>query len=175
VLEDEWILTLVGRGWRLAAELVPPALHRHRRDSIRRARVLVAAGPLADWLMDHVPDLAQTPSARPLTSIEIDRLGELPELPVSPELASLLTRRGAEVGGVIAVGLEDRTLAEAHRAVLVNVIARCVPEGLPDIAEVLGAVDDRSAGFGLASVLADLALTRYRMLDELAEPPDAES
>ncbi|NKB40262.1 MAG: hypothetical protein GKR86_04255 [Ilumatobacter sp.] len=175
VLEDEWILTLVGRGWRLAAELVPPALHRHRRDSIRRARVLVAAGPLADWLMDHVPDLAQTPSARPLTSIEIDRLGELPELPVSPELASLLTRRGAEVGGVIAVGLEDRTLAEAHRAVLVNVIARCVPEGLPDIAEVLGAVDDHSAGFGLASVLADLALTRYRMLDELAEPPDAES
>ena len=82
---------------------------------------------------------------------------------------------GAEVGGVIAVGLEDRTLAEAHRAVLVNVIARCVPEGLPDIAEVLGAVDNRSAGFGLASVLADLALTRYRMLDELAEPPVAES
>ncbi len=51
-----------------------------------------------------------------------------------------------------------------------NVIARCVPEGLPDIAEVLEAVDTRSSGHGLASVLADLALTRQRMLDELAEP-----
>ncbi len=99
-------------------------------------------------------------------------MGELPELPVPPELAPLLTRRGAEVGGVIAVGLEDRTLAEAHRAVLVNVIARCVAEGLRDIADVLGAVDTRSAGHGLASALADLALTRQRMLDELAEPPN---
>jgi hypothetical protein len=170
VLEDEWMLTLVGRGWRLAAELVPPALHRHRRDPIRRARVLVAAGPLAEWLLGHVPDLAQTASARPLSAIEIDRLGELPELPVTPELAPLLTRRGAEVGGAIAVGLEERTLAEAHRAVLVNVIARCVPDGLADIAEVLGAVDAHSAGYGLASVLADLALTRQRMLDELTGP-----
>lgn len=174
VLEDEWMLTLIGRGWRLAAELVPPALHRHRRDQIRRARVLVAAGPLADWLLDHVPDLAQTSSARPLSSVEIDRLGELPDLPVPPELAPLLTRGGAEVGGVIAVGLEERTLVEAHRAVLINVIARCVPEGLADIAEVLGAVDTRSAGYGLAVVLADLALTRHRMLDELAEPQFSE-
>ena len=71
---------------------------------------------------------------------------------------------------MIAVGLEDRTLAEAHRAVLVNVIARCIPDGLPDIADVLGAVDARSPGHGLASVLADLAVTRHRMLDELAGP-----
>ena len=171
VLEDEWTLTLIGRGWRLAAELVPPALHRHRRDPVRRARVTVGAGPLADWLIDHVPDLATSATARPLSVADIDRLGELPELPVPEQLVPLLSRPGAEVGGVIAVGLEDRTLGEAHRAVLVNVIARCVPEGLSDIADVLGAVDNRSAGYGLASALADLATTRQRMLDELAEPP----
>jgi hypothetical protein len=174
VLEDEWMLTLIGQGWRLAPDLVPAALQRHRRDPIRRARVMVAAGPLADWLIDHVPDLALAAAPRPLTAIERDRLGELPELPVPPELASLLAQRGAEVGGAIAVGLEDRSLAEAHRAVLVNVLARCVPEGLPDVADVLGAVDDRSPGHGLASVLADLALTRHRMLDELAGPQVSE-
>ena len=170
VLEDEWMLTLIEHGWRLAAELVPPVLHRHRRDPIRRARAMAAAGPLADWLLDHVPDLAPSPTRRPVTQIEQERLGMVPDLPVPPELASLLHGTGAEVGGRIAVGLEDGTLAEAHRAVLVNVLARCVPEGLPDIAEVLEAVDTRSSGHGLASVLADLALTRQRMLGELAEP-----
>ena len=170
VLEDEWMLTLVGRGWRLAAELVPPALRRHRRDPVRCARVMVAAGPLADWLIDHVPDLASAGPRRALSPIEVDRLGELPDLPVPPELTPLLTRRGAEVGGTIAAGLEDRSLGEAHRAVLVNVVARCVPGGLLDIADVLGAVDGRSAGHGLASVLVDLARTRHRMLDELAAP-----
>jgi hypothetical protein len=167
VLEDEWMLTLVGQGWRLAPELVPPALHRHRGDPIRRMRVMVAAGPLAEWLIGHVPDLAPVSAPRRLSTSELDRIGELPELPVPPELAPLLTRRGAEVGGVLASGLEDRTFGEAHRAVLVNVIARCAPEGLPDVADVLGAVDIRSPGHGLASVLADLARTRQRMLDEL--------
>lgn len=174
VLEDEWMLTLLARGRRLAAELVPPALHRHRRDPIRRARVMVAAGPLADWLIDHVPDLVPASDLRPLSPIELEQLGELPELPVPPELAALLTRPGAEVGGVLAVGLEDRSFGEAHRAVLVNVLARCAPGGLPDVAEVLGAVDSRSAGHGLASVLVDLALTRHRMLDELTAPHLAE-
>jgi hypothetical protein len=141
---------------------------------MRRARVMVAAGPLADWLIDHVPDLVPASDPRPLSPVEFERLGELPDLPVPPELAPLLTRPGAEVGGVLAVGLEDRSLGEAHRAVLVNVLARCAPGGLPDVAEVLGAVDSRSAGHGLASVLVDLAVTRHRMLDELASPYLAE-
>lgn len=167
VLEDEWMLTLIDHGWRLAPEVVVPALHRHRRDAPRRARVIVAAGPLADWLLGHVPDLAPPPS-KPLTALEVERLAELPELPLPPELAALLDARGAEIGGIVSLGLEDGTFGAPHRAVLVNLLARCAPGGLLDSADVLGAVDSRSPGHALASVLADLATTRHRMLDELA-------
>jgi hypothetical protein len=68
---------------------------------------------------------------------------------------------------VIASGVEGGRYAHAHRAVLVNLIARMRPDSLPVVAEVLGAVDPHAAGAGLASVLADLAHTRSRMLDEL--------
>ncbi|MGA9279292.1 MAG: hypothetical protein WBV89_20255, partial [Ilumatobacter sp.] len=168
VLEDEWMITLIQTGRRLAPELVPQALRRHRRDPVRRTRVMIAAGPLAVWLIGHVPDLDDSSTGRALTTAEREHLGELPDLPIPPELAPLVARSGSEAGGSIAIGLEDRTLVEAHRAVLVNVIARCAPEGLVDLADVLGAVDPRSPGHGLASVLADLATTRSRMLDELA-------
>lgn len=173
VLEDEWMITLVEAGWRLAPELVPAALQRHRRDPVRWARTLVAAGPIAEWLLDHVPDLRPAPVKR-LSSIEADGLGRLADLPIPQDLAPLLHRAGAEVGGAIAAGLEGRTLVEAHRAVLVNLLARCAPDGLDDIAVMLGAVDTRSGGHGLASVLSDLAATRRRMLDELA-PPKSQS
>jgi hypothetical protein len=59
-------------------------------------------------------------------------------------------------------------LVHAHRAVLVNVLARTRADGLGEIASALEAVDGGSIGFPLASVLADLARTRQRMLDELA-------
>lgn len=170
VLEDEWMITLIQRGWRLARELVPAALRRHGRDPIRRERVMIAAGPLAPWLIDHVPDLGPGASARRLTPAEIDALGELAELPIPPELAPLLERTGSEAGGAIAIGLEDGSLGAAHRGVLINVIARCPPDGLADLADVLGAVDTRSPGHGIATTLGDLALTRRRMLDELSAP-----
>jgi hypothetical protein len=166
VLEDEWTLTLIEQGWRLAPDVVPQVLQRQRRDPIRRARALVAAGPLALWLAEHFPELEPT-NARPPTQVEMERIGFLPELPVPPDLAPLLDATGAEIGGTIAVGLEERSLGEAHRAVLINVLARCSPHALVDIADVLDAVDPSSSGRGLASVLADLAITRHRMLDEL--------
>jgi len=166
VLEDEWMLTLIEQGWRLAPEVVPRVLQRQRQDPIRRARALVAAGPLAVWMAEHLPELEPT-NMRPPTQIEMERIGTLPELPVPPELAPLLDASGAEIGGTIAVGLEERTLGEAHRAVLVNVMARCPPGALVDVADVLDAVDPSSPGRGLASVLADLATTRHRMRDEL--------
>ena len=49
-----------------------------------------------------------------------------------------------------------------HRAVLVNLIARCRPAVLLDAAESL-----ESAGVGLALALADEARLRHRMLSEL--------
>ena len=166
VLEDEWMLTLIEQGWRLAPDLVPQILARLRRDPIRRARALVAAGPLARWLVEHLPEL-ESSNARPPTPIELERIALLPDLPVPPELAALTDATGAEIGGTIAVGLEERALGEAHRAVLINVIARCPPDALLDIVDVLDAVDPSSPGRGLASVLADLATTRHRMRDEL--------
>ncbi len=167
VLEDEWMITLVEQGWRLAPELVPAVLQRHRRDPVRRARTIVAAGPLATWLVGHLPEVGSA-NSRPPTQVEMERIGLLPDLPVPPDLAPLLDARGAEIGGTIAVGLEERTLGEAHRAVLINVLARCAPDALEDVADVLDAVDPSLPGRGLASVLADLATTRHRMLDELA-------
>lgn len=166
VLEDEWMLTLIENGWRLAPELVPSVLQRQRRDPIRRARAFVAAGPLATWLAEHRPDL-DSANVRPPTQVEMERIGVLPDLPVPPDLAPLLHATGAEIGGVVAVGLEERSLGEAHRAVLINVLARCSADALVDVADVLDAVDPSSPGRGLASVLADLATTRHRMLDEL--------
>ncbi len=164
VLEDEWTLTLVGNGWRLAPELVPSALARHRTDPVRHARTRVAAGPLADWLIGHLPDLGST---RPAASVDPDVLAELPELPVPPDLALLLTATGAEAGQVIGAGLEHGDLGAPHRGVLVNLVARIAPASLVDLATVLDAVDPYSVGAGLASVLSDLTTTRHRMLDEL--------
>lgn len=168
VLEDEWMVTLITRGWRAAPELVPAMLRRHRRDRIRRARVMIAAGPTADWLIDHLPELGTAPTKSASVDIDPESLSELVELPIPSDLGALRDRSGAEIGGAIAVGLEERLYVEAHRAVLINLVARCAPDGLVDIADVLDSVDPMSPGRGLASVLADLATTRHRMLDELS-------
>ena len=58
VLEDEWVLAVVSSGRRLAPELVVPLLARHRADATRHARVLVAAGPLGQWMIEWSPRLA---------------------------------------------------------------------------------------------------------------------
>ncbi len=164
VLEDEWMLTLVTNGWRLAPELVPAALARHRSDPVRHARARIAAGASADWLIDQLPDLA---CSKPNAMVEPEALAELPDLPIPPDLVELASAPGAELGRVIGAGLEHGELGASHRAVLVNLVARMAPGGLADAATVLDAVDPYSAGAGLATVLADLATTRERMLDEL--------
>lgn len=164
VLEDEWMLVLVRDGWRLADELTPPALRRHRTDPIRHARVRAAAGPLADWLIDQLPDLA---CSRPGT-VDPEAIGELPDLPIPAELLDLVTAPGASIGEALRAGLEAGDLGQAHRNVLVNLVARIDPDRLGALADALGAVDPMSFGAGHASVLADLATTRHRMLDELS-------
>jgi hypothetical protein len=165
VLEDEWTLTLIERGWRASPELAPAMLWRHRGDEIRRARAVVALGPIAEWLVEHLPDLA---SSRLPGAVDSEALAELPPLPIPPELDELLSAPGSDVGRSIGVGLESGQLGEPHRAVLVNLVARMAPDGCADAADVLNAVDPHSSGYGLATVLADLATTRSRMLDELS-------
>jgi hypothetical protein len=164
VLEDEWMLTLITNGWRVAPELVPALLQRHRSDPVRRARAEVACGPLAMWLVSHLPEL-EARSARGV--VDPETLGELPELPIPPDLLELVGAP-ADVGTVLAELIVGGQLGAPHRAVIVNLIARVPPHALRGIASSLGSVDSTSVGYGLASVLADLALARHRMLDELS-------
>lgn len=165
VLEDEWTITLLDSGWRLAPSIVPAVLARHRRDDVRRARALAAAGPLGPWLVEHLPDLASGHGTR--SGVGTAVLRELPDLPIPAELTELLAAPGARTGGVLGAGLERGNFGASHRAVLVNLLARVRPDALGDIAEVLGAVDPHSPGAGIAASLADLADTRRTMLDEL--------
>ncbi len=165
VLEDEWMLALIARGLRSAPELVPPMLARHQRDPVRRARAIVAAGPVAEWLVEHLPSLAPT---KPPGEVSPEAFGELPALPIPPELEPLVHAEGEQVGRALAGGFEAGAFGPAHRAVLVNLLARIRPDAIEAAHQGLAGVDPVAPGHGLATVLADLTSTRSRMLAELA-------
>ena len=163
VLEDEWVLAVVIGGRRLAPELVPPLLARHRAEATRHARVMVAAGPLGRWMIEWSPRLGCT-SRTPLVA---EAIGELPALAITPDLAPLLSAPGREVAAVVAGGLSSGALVTSHRAVLTNLLARVQPSALPAVAQALDRVDPSRATIGLAFALADLARLRHHMLTEL--------
>jgi len=167
VLEDEWMLALISHGWRLAPEMVPAVLMRHRRDPVRRARADLAAGPLAGWLVEHCAELSPSRARGTAPDPTADALGELPPLPILPDLEPLLVAEGAEVGARLAAAIDEAMLVHAHRGVLVNLLARVRTDGLAEVAAALEAVDRMSPGAPLAAVLADLVETRHRMLAEL--------
>lgn len=167
VLEDEWMVTLIANGWRVPPELVPDVLVRHRNDSVRRVRAELACGPLAGWLVGHLPDLAARGAARTGPDPSVESVSELPELPIPVDLQPLLTAPAKALSQRLVAGIVTGGLAHAHRGVLVNLVARMAPGSLPEVATALDAVDVSSPGFPLAAVLADLARTRHRMLDEL--------
>ena len=158
VLEDEWMLTVIEQGRRLPPDALVESLHRHRSDAVRRARVAIAGGPAAEWLVGHVPDLAAARS----TAVAADAVASLPELPVPPELAELLAADAHTFVRRLVPGFEAGAYGAPHRAVLVNLVARCRPAVLLDAA---AALDHTHVGIALA--LADLARLRHRMLTEL--------
>ena len=168
VLEDEWMLTLLTSGRRVPADLVPELLTRHRSDPVRRARAELACGPLAGWLVGHLPELAARGAASTQRDPSADDIAELPSLPIPPELEPLLFADGAHVALQLGRAIDSGTLVHAHRAVLINLVARMRPDALGAVATALETIDGASIGFPLASVLADLARTRERMLDELS-------
>ena len=164
ILEDEWVLAVVERGQRLAPDLVPLLLARHRGDAVRHSRVVLAAGPLAAWLIEWVPSLACTrgqgrPAAAGLVTT-------LPELPITPEFAALL-QQPQSIAERMAEGLSSGRLGAAHRAVLQNLVARMPAAELAGVAAALDRVNPSSTSIGLAFALADLARLRHRMLTEL--------
>jgi len=161
LLEDEWVLAVIRNGRRLAPELVPPVLARHRTDATRHARALVAAGPLGAWMIEWSPRLACTAKQSPVP------LAEVPELPIVPELLPLLSAPAAHVARTLSAGLSSAELGRSHKAVLVNLLARMQPTSLPAVAQAIDRVDSSSPSIGLAFALADLAHLRHHMLTEL--------
>ena len=158
VLEDEWVLTVIQRGMRVPPDALVELLQRHRSDATRRARVAVAGGPLAAWLVDHVPSLASTTRK----SASAEAVAELPELPVPPGLAHLLTADAHTFVRRLAQGFDAGEFSAPHRAVLVNLFVRCRPAVLANAASTFS-----RANVGLALALGDLAALRGRMLSEL--------
>jgi len=158
VLEDEWLLTVLERGWRLPPDVLVELLIRHRHDPVRRARSMLVGGPTARWVVEHVDQLASGSANTPAA----DAVTTLPELAMPPELAELASADAHTFVRRLLPGFETGEYGAAHRAVLVNLLARCRREVLPGAAAALALV-----GSGLALALADLARLRHRMLVEL--------
>lgn len=161
VLEDEWVLTVIERGYRLPPDVLVDLLIRHRNDPVRRARIALAGGPLTRWLIDHMPELAviggRAAVAEAVTSV--------PELAIPPELAALVGADALTFTRQLMAGFRAGAYGAAHRAVLANLFARCRPAVLLDAAEAL-----TTFGYGQALALADLSKLRHRMLTELGAP-----
>jgi hypothetical protein len=170
VLEDEWLTTIVERGWRLPADLTVELLVRHRADQVRRVRAVRAAGPVAEWLVDHVPELAPARHGGGAATVPAGSVDSLPPLAVPPELAELLTVDAHTFVTRLVPDLAAGRYGPPHRAVLVNLVARCRPEVLEPAATAIADIAERSPAAVLATALADLAATRHRMLTELAGP-----
>jgi hypothetical protein len=160
VLEDEWVLTVVERGLRLPPDALVELLARHRNDGVRRARAVLAGGPSATWLTAHVPELAPGSQRR----VDAEAVASVPDLPIPPELDELLLRDAHTVSTRLAGGFEAGRFGPPDRAVLVNLLARCRPAVLLDVADALA-----RTGVGQALALADLARLRHRMLGELGD------
>ncbi len=92
-----------------------------------------------------------------------------PSLAVPPGARRPPRRRCPHVRVDARPAFDAGRFGASHRAVLVNLLARCRPEVLDEAAAALGAVDPMSPSAGLALALADLARTRSRMLVEITE------
>jgi len=154
------VVTVIEQGLRLSPDMVTELLFRHRRDVVRRARVAIAAGPIAAWLTEHVPALDA-----PTASAAAEAVTSVPDLPVPPDLAELLTADAHTFVQALIRGFDGGGFGAAHKAVLVNLLARCRPAVLLDTASAL-----QRTRVGLALALADLARLRHRMLTDLGAP-----
>ncbi len=162
VLEDEWVLTVIETGRRLPPDVLVDMLVRHRSDPVRRTRAHLAGGPLAGWVVGHIPALEPSSARAPSP----EAVAELPQLAIPPDLAELLAVDAHTFVQRLMPGFHAAGYGPSHKPVLVNLLARCRPAVLVDVAESLDSV--RS---GLAIALADLCRLRHRMLTELATSP----
>ena len=193
MLVDEWLAALMAGGWRLPEEHVVTLLARFRADPRRRALVVKAAGPLADWLAELFPELlAPRRPARPAQVQAAVDAEAAPPLP--PDLAPLLELEPAELASTLVEGLAQGRWIHRHRPLLVRLVGAVDPArlavlvaGLAEASSVAGSSPGsgsagaagwsarrRSAAADLLDDLVVLARTRLDMLAELT-PTDASS
>jgi hypothetical protein len=163
VLEDEWLAVVERTGRRLPPDVLVGLLRRHRTDAARRARVLRIGRPLADWLLEHQPDLRSSVTRSQPSAVD----DALPALAVPPDLLALLTTGPDDVVPAVVGGFRGGAFGIAHRAVLVNFVARMRSDALLPLAAALGAAELPHAAAGLALSLAELAAERAHMLEDL--------
>jgi hypothetical protein len=173
VLEPEWLAVAATSGWRPAPDVLVAMLRRHHRSPELAGAVIAWGGPLATWLIEHVPDLAPADVAPPPAV----SAGVRP-LPVPAEVEPLLHGDADALGTAVTSGLRSGTYRWSHRAVLLNVVARMDAASLPVLGTALRAgrdglheVGDDAAPLALWEAMIELADARAAMLDELR--PDA--
>jgi hypothetical protein len=163
VLEDEWLAVVERIGRRLPPDVLVGLLRRHRADGTRLALVRRMGGATATWLLEHQPVLRSSTTLRRPPAVG----DPLPGLAVPPDLLVLLEAAPDVVVPAVVDGFRDGAFGVAHRAVLVNFVARARVDVLLPLASGLAAAELPHANAGLAASLAELAATRAHMLEEL--------
>lgn len=158
MLEREWLSAIETSGHRLAPDLVPLLLRRHRADPPIRARVCALAGPVADWLSEQLPEFAP---ARRRTERVVDAVA-LPR-----ELAAVAHSSAHDILAVLAAGIAERRYTVASGVVVEHLLVGVQPDRLPALAGGLDALAAELVGHGLVHRLVDLVdirLTIRRVL-----------
>jgi hypothetical protein len=169
VLEAEWLAVAATSGWRPAPDVLVAMLRRHHRSPVLAGAVMAWGGPLATWLIEHVPDLAPAGAAAPPAES-----ADVRPLPVPAEVEPLLHGDAGALATAMTSGLRSGTYRWSHRAVLLNVVARMDAASLPALSAALRAgraelhdVGDDAAPVALWEAMIELADVRAEMLHEL--------
>ena len=156
MLEDEWLLTVERRGWRLPPDVLVGLLaaspHRRRPAGPRRA---ASAGRSCRGCSSTSPSWPARPVPHGRPRPDDVGLDGLPGLAVRPSCWRSSTAAPGAVAAAVAHGFRGGTYTLAHRNVLVNFVARCRADALA-LAE---AWPRPGVGHGARHSLADLADT----------------
>ncbi len=172
VLEPEWLAAAGAAGWKPSPDVLVAMLRRHRRSPHVAALVIAFGGPVAPWLVEHLPDL-QPFESRPGAAAPAARV-----LAVPAELERILDEPDTVLVDALVGGLIAGEFAWAHRTVLLNTMARLPPRSLGAAVVALengraaipngtDAAGERAAPLALWESLLELAEVRRAMLDEL--------
>lgn len=163
LLDDEVQLTIPASGRRTAPDLLVAALARSRGDAARHARVVLAGGPLAPWLLALQPHLRARAAKRPSDA----EIATLPALALPADLLAMATDAPVAFAEHLRTEFDAGRFGVPHRALLVNLLARVPPAALLPAAQQLGRVAPSRSTIGLALALADLAQVRHHLLAHL--------